>query len=105
MIEIPKKGPSPEKEAKTTSFEVIESATPAVIPPIIPLPTVALSPLIQISELRNRIQEEEKLPEIQVPVKKYYGRKRDDQSSSEEDLNLEDSVEKNDKTKYEFDFR
>lgn len=44
------------------------------------------------------IREEPKLPEVQIPIKKYYGRKRDNQSSSSEnELSYEeaDSAEKN----------
>lgn len=44
------------------------------------------------------IREEPKLPEVQVPIKKYYGRKRDTRSStSGEDINYEEaeSIEKN----------
>lgn len=36
---------------------------------------------------------EPKLPEPHVPIRKYYGRKRDDQSSSDEHLSFEEDNE------------
>lgn len=49
-------------------------------------------PPIQQSQLPTPtltvVKEVPKIPEPQVPIKKYYGRKRDDQSSSDEDLDL-----------------
>lgn len=33
---------------------------------------------------------ETKMPEPQVPIRKYYGRKRDDQSSSDEELSVDE---------------
>lgn len=44
------------------------------------------------------IREEAKLPEVQIPVKKYYGRKRDTQSTTDEDetsYDEGDSTERN----------
>lgn len=55
----------------------------------------------QIQQPEPMIKEEPKMPEIQVPVKKYYGRKRDNQSSSDEEYSL-DEVDSTDKTKYAF---
>lgn len=62
------------------------------IAPVNPAPT-ALPP----TEL-PLIREEPKLPEVHVPIKKYYGRKRDSQSSSSEtELNYDETnaTEKN----------
>lgn len=48
-----------------------------------------------------KIREEPKLPETQAPIKKYYGRKRDGQStSSDDDLSYEDA-ELTEKNKYD----
>lgn len=52
---------------------------PAIIAPVTPAPTTEIPPPEQ-----SLIREEKKLPEVQVPIKKYYGRKRDSQSSSSE---------------------
>lgn len=89
-----------EKETKITTNPVVtEPTTSHIIPPVLAPIIIPKPPLQPISELRNRIQEEEKLPEIQVPIKKYYGRKRDDQSSSDEEINLDELMEDNEKTK------
>lgn len=47
--------------------------------------------LVTVPTVPNPLQEEIKLPEPQVPIKKYYGRKRDDQSSSDEEIDLEEN--------------
>lgn len=57
----------PSKQAPTISAPVIPAPPPEVPSTDLPL-----------------IREEPKLTEFQVPVKKYYGRKRDSQSSSSE---------------------
>lgn len=58
--------------------------TTTLIAPVIPTPT-ELPPLPPIESASSLIREQPKLPEVQVPIKKYYGRKRDSQSSSDED--------------------
>lgn len=78
------------KEEKTTiPFEI-----PTTVAPVNPAPVKAHQPEIPI------IKEEPKLPEAQIPIKKYYGRKRDGENpSSEDELSYdEDATEK---TKYE----
>lgn len=50
--------------------EPVQPTKPEIPPPPPPPPPV--------------LRVEPKLPEIQVPIKKYYGRKRDNQSSSDE---------------------
>lgn len=66
------------------SIRPVEKTTPpkqipTVIAPVNPTPTEIPPPVVPI-----QIKEEPKLPEVQVPIKKYYGRKRDSQSSSSE---------------------
>lgn len=79
-------------------------------------PPVETTPLVKLMKPPTQIQlpslvqadpplrEQPKLVEEHVPVKKYYGRKRDDQSSSDDELNYNEDNEKDepmDTTKYE----
>lgn len=66
---------------------------PTIIAPVNPAPTEI--PPTEAAFIR----EEPKLPEFQVPIKKYYGRKRDSQSSSSEgELNYEENDDSTGKT-------
>lgn len=61
-------------EKSTISNQIVASNAPVKIAPIeVPPPEPPL------------IREEPKLSEAQVPIKKYYGRRREIQSTSEED--------------------
>lgn len=54
-------------------------------------------PTVPIPSPEPIFREEPKLPEIQVPIKKYYGRKRGNESSSNEESYSE--CESNDKAR------
>lgn len=89
--------------AAATASTTITTTTTAT--PIAPPDTATLVelPILQ----PTKIKEEPKLPDTQTPIKKYYGRKRDGQSSSsEDDLNYEEaeSTEKNKYGSQMFDF-
>lgn len=89
--------------AAATASTTITTTTTAT--PIAPPDTATLVelPILQ----PTKIKEEPKLPDTQTPIKKYYGRKRDGQSSSsEDDLNYEEaeSTEKNKYGSQIFDF-
>lgn len=86
-----------------TNVRTIEKSTPSNQKPIVPAtvnPTsTEMPPTVQEPPV---IKEEPKLPEMQVPIKKYYGRKRDSQSSSSEaELSYEEH-ESAGKSKYDY---
>lgn len=60
------------------------------IPIVNTLTTPITAQQIQLPEPEPILQEEPKLPEIQVPIKKYYGRKRENQTSSDGEMSLDD---------------
>lgn len=68
-----------------TDIRTIEKSTPSNRLPIV---TASVNPIL--TEMPPTLQEppvireDPKLPEAQIPIKKYYGRKRDSQSSSSE---------------------
>lgn len=65
-----------------------------IIAPVNPTPTE-----IPPSSVPPFIRVEPKLPEVQVPIKKYYGRKRDTKSSSSEAEVSYDEAESTGKSK------
>lgn len=81
-LEKPDRKPTPPNQKPTIIIAPV-NPTPTEIPPLVP-------PLI-----RN----EPKLPEVQAPIKKYYGRKRDSQSSSSEAELTYDEAESTGKSK------
>lgn len=71
------------------AIETVPIALPKFIPLTTPPPPPPPPPLLR---------DEPKLPETQAPIKKYYGRKRDNQSSSDE--NSYSGSESNDVARY-----
>ncbi|XP_031626700.1 CLK4-associating serine/arginine rich protein [Contarinia nasturtii] len=81
------KSQSKEREKSVRTTEKLappNQKTTTIIAPINPTPT-EIPPLPPAESASPIIREQPKLPEVQVPIKKYYGRKRDNQSSSDED--------------------
>lgn len=83
--------------ATTTAETTMKSTpTPTIIATSIPAPIEVLPPELPL------IREEPKLNETQVPIKKYYGRKRDNNSSSSETELSYDETDPTEKIKYEY---
>lgn len=77
----------------------------ALVKEAIKVAEVPTSPTVPAKEPNNDkpnatqpLKEEPKLPEANIPIKKYYGRRRDDQSSSEDHTSV-DEDDSNDKDK------
>lgn len=66
---------------------------------IIPTSVIPSQPVNEPPPAIPLIREEPKLPETHVPIKKYYGRKRDGQNSSSEDDLSYDEIDSTEKTK------